>query len=173
LRMPFAAVAVDLNTASQVVLTEGLVYLAVRASASIPGVFPPLRSGDQCLVDGGVLNPLPTDTVAALGADVVIGVDVSNPIPLSGWPGEDAKAAKDGQTAAPHHVVGILRRVVDVMQTDISQKGTEKAAVLIRPRFGPSGPYDFHRQEQFAAAGEEAAREALPQLRTILPWLGG
>ncbi len=60
---------------------------------------------------------------------------------------------------------------VDVMQVDISQKGTDLAAVLIRPRFGPSGPYDFQRQEQFAAAGEEAAREALPQLRAFLPWL--
>ena len=172
LRVPFAAVAVDLNAASEVVLTEGPVYLAVRASASIPGIFPPLRSGNQCLVDGGVLNPLPIDTVTALGADVVIGVDVSNPIPLPAWPGEDARPAKDMQAAAPRHMVGILRRVVDVMQIDISQKGSEKAAILIRPRFGPSSPYDFHRQEQFAVAGEEAAREALPQLRTILPWLG-
>lgn len=172
LRMPFAAIAVDLKAGSEVVLTDGLLYLAVRASLSIPGIFPPLRSGDQYLVDGGVLNPLPIGTVSALGADVVIGVDVSNPMPLSAWPGGDAKAAKDKQTTVPRHAVGILSRVVDIMQIDKSQKGAEKAAVLIRPRFGPSGGYDFHRQEQFAAAGEEAAKEALPQLRTFLPWSG-
>ncbi len=172
LRVPFAIVAVDLKAGSEVVLTEGPVYMAVRASVSIPGIFPPLRSGDHYLVDGGVLNPLPTGTVSALGSDVVIGVDVSNPVPLAAWPGEAAKAGKASETMAPRHVVGILRRVVDIMQVDISQKGTEKAAVLIRPRFGPSSPYDFQRQEQFAVAGEKATREALPQLSTFLPWLG-
>ena len=74
LNKQFAAVAVDLTTGKQVIFRSGPVSEAVRASCAIPGVFTPLIKGKQVLVDGGVLNFLPTDVVHQMGADYVIGV---------------------------------------------------------------------------------------------------
>ena len=172
LRLPFAAVAVDLNSGSPITLKEGLVYLAVRASVSIPGIFSPLRMGNHYLVDGGILNPLPAQVAIDLGANIVIGIDLSNQSPLLAWPGEDGRGRKQQEPVASRNVIGILLRIVDIMQADIGERSTEKPRVLVRPRFGPHGSYDFvRRREQFVKAGEDAARETLPKLRTVLPWL--
>jgi len=172
LRLPFAAVAVDLNSGSTITLKEGPVYLAVRASVSIPGIFSPLKLGNRYLVDGGILNPLPAQVTIDLGANIVIGIDLSNQAPLLAWPGESVRGKKQQEPVASRNVIGILLRIVDIMQADISERSTEKPKVLIRPRFGPHGSYDFvRRREQFVKAGEDAAREALPKLRTVLSWL--
>ena len=77
LKMPFAVVATDYNNGSQVVLQEGDVHTAIRASMSIPGVFEPIDIGGCVLVDGGLVNPVPIDVCRALGADSVIAVDVN------------------------------------------------------------------------------------------------
>jgi len=171
LRIPFAAVSVDLNTGSEIVLKDGALYPAVRGSASMPGIFPPLKLEELLLVDGGVLNPVPVRTVAALGANVVIGVDVSNPQPLPEWPDEPAKVGRDKQGILYRDAVSILYRVWDIALGDICKRSGQDAEVLITPRFGPCSWRDFHRAGQFFTAGEQAAREALPQLRTVLPWL--
>ena len=69
-----AVTAVDLIGGREAVLREGLLWQAVLASAAIPGVFPPQKIGDQLLVDGGVLNPVPSNVVADMGASIQIGV---------------------------------------------------------------------------------------------------
>jgi len=172
LELPFAVVAVDLNSGSTITLKEGPVYLAVRASVSIPGIFSPLRLGNHYLVDGGILNPLPAQVAIDLGANIVIGTDLSNQAPLMAWPGESARGKKQQEHVASQNVIGILLRKIDIMQAYISERSTEKPKVLIRPRFGPHSPYDFvRRRAQFVKAGEDAAREMLPRLRTVLPWL--
>jgi NTE family protein len=172
LRLPFAAVAVDLNSGSPITLKDGPVYLAVRASVSIPGIFSPLRVGNRYLVDGGILHPLPAEVAIELGANIVIGVDLSNQTQLLAWPGEAVHGKKRQESVASRNVIGILLRIVDIMQNDISERSTEKPKVLIRPSFGPHSAYDFvRRREKFVMAGEDAAREVLPQLCNILPWL--
>jgi NTE family protein len=69
-------VAVDLERRQQIVLEEGPVALAVRATTAVPGLLTPVKVGGRRLVDGGVLNNLPVDVVRKMGADIVIGVDV-------------------------------------------------------------------------------------------------
>ena len=73
--IPFAAVATDLITGQQVVLTEGSIITAVMASCAVPGFMPPIQLKDKILVDGGIINTLPADVVRAAGAQVVVGVD--------------------------------------------------------------------------------------------------
>jgi len=73
----FACVAVDLIEAKQVVLSEGVIARAVSASCAVPGVFRPVVIDGRHLVDGGVLNTIPSDVVRMMGADVVIAVDVN------------------------------------------------------------------------------------------------
>lgn len=80
LALPFRAVATDLNTGAEVVLGTGNLLEAMRASLSIPGVFSPVWVGKRLLVDGGLVNPVPVNVARAMGAQVVIAVDVSQGI---------------------------------------------------------------------------------------------
>ena len=74
---PFAAVATDLETGREIWLREGPIEEAVRASISIPGILSPARHADRWLVDGGLVNPVPVSVCRALGADVVIAVNLN------------------------------------------------------------------------------------------------
>ena len=76
----YAAVATDLETGAEVWLREGPIHQAVRASISLPGIFSPARIGDQLLVDGGLVNPVPVSVCRALGADVIIAVNLNSEI---------------------------------------------------------------------------------------------
>ena len=77
LRIPLTLVAVDLNSGQEIHIREGLVADALRATVSIPGLLPPVERDGHRLVDGGLLNNLPVDVVREMGADVVLGVDIS------------------------------------------------------------------------------------------------
>jgi NTE family protein len=77
LRLPFSAVSTDLVTGQEVVIKEGDVIEAVRASISIPGIFTPVRKDSMILVDGGLVNPVPVSVVRSMGADFVIAVDLN------------------------------------------------------------------------------------------------
>jgi NTE family protein len=76
LPIKFAAVATDIETGQEVVIQEGLLADAIRASSSVPGLFVPAELNGRFLVDGGLVNPLPVDVARSLGAEIVIGVDV-------------------------------------------------------------------------------------------------
>ena len=80
LPIPFAAVAADIGTGEEVIIRSGDVIEAVRASISVPGIFTPVRSNGRILVDGGITNPVPVSTVRAMGADMVIAVDLNHEI---------------------------------------------------------------------------------------------
>jgi len=77
LPLPLAIIATDLNTGDEIVLKEGNIVEAIRASISLPGIFKPVRRGDYLLVDGGLVNPVPVRTVREMGADFVIAVDLN------------------------------------------------------------------------------------------------
>ena len=80
LPIPFAAVATDIVSGEEVVIRSGDVIEAVRASISVPGIFTPVRSNGHILVDGGLTNPVPVSAVRAMGADIVIAVDLNHEI---------------------------------------------------------------------------------------------
>jgi NTE family protein len=78
LKIPFAAVACDVDTGEEIVMDQGKVYRALAASAALPGVHDPIRWDGRLLVDGGIIDKVPVKVAVALGADVVIAVDVSS-----------------------------------------------------------------------------------------------
>jgi len=80
LPMAFAAVASDLTSGEEVVIRTGDIIEAVRASISVPGIFTPVRRNGQILVDGGLINPVPVSAARAMGADIVIAVDLNHQI---------------------------------------------------------------------------------------------
>jgi len=80
LSLPFCAVSTDLATGNEVIIKDGDIIEAVRASISVPGVFTPVRKNGAILVDGGLVNPVPVSVVREMGADVVIAVDLNHDI---------------------------------------------------------------------------------------------
>ena len=83
LKIPFAAVATDIETGAKVILNQGSVIKAVRASISIPGIFTPVKYQDYYLVDGGVVDPVPVDVVEKMGADIIIAVSLAKISPYT------------------------------------------------------------------------------------------
>jgi NTE family protein len=94
LPVAFGAVATDLYTGEEIWLREGSIMTAIRASSGLPGLFAPSWHADRWLIDGGVVNPVPVSLCRALGADVVIAVDLSRPVTRAAM-----RAARGGTTA--------------------------------------------------------------------------
>ncbi len=170
LSLPFAAVAVDLATRQPVALHQGLLWRAVLASAAIPGIYPPVQYDGRNLIDGVVRDPLPTGVVADLGGDVIVGVRLS-PDPRIG------ATHSSPDPALPHaperaSLLTVVFTMLDVMQEAIESHGTQGANLIIHPTVPKVTLRDFSEGGPLIQLGQQAAEEALPTLRRLLPWLG-
>jgi len=171
LHVPLALIAVDLNKGEKVVLQEGSVVEAVRATTALPGLFAPLERDGQLLVDGGLLDNLPADAVREMGADVVIAVDVSTDEKAVAFFAEQLQQRRFVPESLVE-MIEVLWRSVAVMQREANRRSLEAARpdVLIRPAI-PAGVMvltGFNRAPEVIRAGEEAAKEALPQIRRLV-----
>jgi NTE family protein len=170
LPIPLGLVAADILKQREVVVRRGPVWKAVLASGSIPGVYPTQRSGPYALVDGGVLNPVPTGVVADMGADAAIGIRLVSP-PRDA----DRDAAMlDETTARPISAVVAMMRAVEIMQNRVAPEPTEATSILITPELEdiPSAKLrQFSLGIRYVEDGEAAAEAALPRIAAILPWL--
>jgi NTE family protein len=172
LPIPLGLVAADLTTGREVVLRRGLLRQAALASMAIPGIYPPLRLGGHVLVDGGIVNPVPISVATAMGADVVIAVNLGRP---TSEPLVDLEATDEKQVRLPS-LVQTITRTVELMQSRISGGSTMAAAVLIEPSFAGDaglGLQSFSQGRPYIAPGERAAEAALPSIAASLPWLRG
>lgn len=149
---PLAVVATDLCRGEKVVIREGNVAKAVRASAAIPGVFCPVEYRGLTLVDGAVVERVPVQTARDMGADVVIAVDVGIYV--------------DG--AKPQHILDVISQSLDIMQRDLCRHSTETADLVIHPQLHEVSPGHFHKAPLAIQAGEDAAWVMLPQIREYL-----
>jgi len=166
LDIPLALTAVDILSQREVVLTRGRLVDAVRATTAIPGLFAPVPHGNRLLVDGGVLNGLPTDVARTMGADVVIAVDVRTP------PRPDLFshiAARPYVPTGPASTLGSLWSSLNAMQAEIGRLHLSQSPpdVIIRPvlREGTSALGSFLQAGEIIAAGERAAEAAMPEIR--------
>jgi predicted acylesterase/phospholipase RssA/CRP-like cAMP-binding protein len=153
LRLPFAAVAADANTGAEVVLTQGRVADAVRASTAIPGIFKPVEFSGRLLVDGVVVNNVPAGVARSMGADLVIAVDVTSYSFAAG---------------APRSLGESMMRAFDIMARQTVSASLEWADVVIRPEIGGLNAYRARGAAEFVRRGYAAAREALPEVRARL-----
>jgi NTE family protein len=150
LRIPYAAVATDLDTGETIVLRSGDIARAVRASSAIPGVFEPVRIDGRLLVDGAVSRNLPVQIARDMGADVVIAVDVT---------------AIDTKAREPSNFIEVILRAVNIVVNAEVEEARRNADVLLTPAVGAVGFIDFDRKNEAIAAGIEAARAELPKIR--------
>jgi NTE family protein len=139
---PFRAVAVDLITAQQVVLARGSLASALRATMSLPGVFPPVERDGQVLVDGGALNNVPADVVRGMGADVVIAVNV-------GFMGDTRDVNRS--------MLALMGDTVDVMMQAATRASLKSADIVINPAVKDFSSLDWRRHTELADAGYQAA----------------
>jgi NTE family protein len=171
LEIPVGIVATDIAEQREVVFKRGLIWPALLASVSIPGVFPALRMGSFTLVDGGVVNPVPSDVVAGLGADIVIGVKIA------ARPDPDAvESASLPGSGGSLPLVEVITRSIELMQSRITAASAAAATVQIDidTSVAPDpGLRNFKAGRRFVAVGEEAARAALPHIAAVLPWVEG
>lgn len=170
LRLPFAVVSVDYTSGREVVLKEGKVVDAVRATMSVPGVFAPVELDKYKLLDGGVLDNVPVGVARDLGADKVIAVDVLPNFRVN-QPGQDpiVPPLKPKGMPKAYRQLWNVELVMIAALTEFRLKET-CPDVIIRPDL----PVDldlllsFDRPKEAIECGVQAAEAALPQIRALL-----
>lgn len=149
MKIPFAAVAVDLNRGTEVVIDSGPVAKAVRASSAIPGVFQPVSHMGKLLVDGGVIDNIPVSVAKARGADIVIAVDISENV----------------TNFAISNLADVLLQSVNIMFAENVRTKKREADIIISPSVGDVAMLDFSQKKRCMDAGIEAGKAAIPQIR--------
>ena len=152
-KIPFAAVAADLVKGEKVILTQGKLFDALLASASIPGMFPPVISDKKILVDGGIVDVVPIEAARSLGANFVIAVSVSQTI----------KKREEFNNA-----VEIFFRSDSITSAELRKLQLSFADVVITPKVGRFHWSDFSKPEQCIREGEIAAQNAILELKKKL-----
>ena len=154
LPIPFAAVACDLETGEEVVLKDGDLIEAVRASCAIPGVYAPVVRDGKMLVDGGVIANVPTKAVRELGAEVIIAVDVL--------------ASGATYWGTPSTLVGILFQTTMMLLRAASKAHHYRADVVIIPKIAHLRPDEIGKMDEFIKLGEEAALEKIEEIKKLI-----
>jgi len=185
----FAAIATEFNTGHEIWLTRGRLSDALRASYSLPGIFPPVLIGGRWLVDGALVNPVPVSAARALGSRLVIAVNLNSDLFGRGTiianhgPDENETAPEpakvngfrrmfSGERSLRRQFFGrrgrpglptVMVEAFNVMQDRITRArlAGDPPDVLISPRLGGIGWFDFHRAAEAVEIGNEATTKAL------------
>jgi NTE family protein len=155
LKIPFYAVATDLEKGREMIFGKGNTGTAVRASCSIPGIFRPVKISDKTYVDGGVVSPVAVEVAKRLGADVVIAVDVSS----------------GAERTVPEGTIETILQSINIMYSKLGAIQISQADVAIKPKVGHISSADFSKKHEAILEGEKAAIEVLPQIMAILTQL--
>jgi NTE family protein len=185
----YAAITTEVPTGHEIWLTRGRLVDAMRASYALPGIFPPVELGGRWLVDGALVNPVPVSAARVLGARMVIAVNVNSDIlgrsmimagenevplapPTNAEPARGFRAMFGSENALKRQFVGGSRRpgipsvMVDafnIMQDRITRArlAGDPPDVMINPRLGRVGWFDFHRAQEAIEVGARAAEREL------------
>jgi NTE family protein len=192
----YAAIATEIGTGHEIWVTRGRLIDALRASYALPGLFPPVRLGERWLVDGALVNPVPVSVARALGARLVIAVNVNTdlfgrgtavpdvgPMPqppteeevasggLFGLLGADKTVKRRllGTVARPG-LTTVMVEAFNIMQDRITRArlAGDPPDIMISPRVGSVALFDFHRAQEAIALGAEAAERALEGLDEVV-----
>ncbi|MBI5203985.1 MAG: patatin-like phospholipase family protein [Nitrospirae bacterium] len=152
LKIPFYAVATDIQAGREVVFGTGNAGTAVRASCSIPGIFRPANISGRMYVDGGVVSPVAVDAAKKYGADIVIAVDI----------------AGDVDSYQPQGTMETILQSINIMYSKLAAIQLARADIVIKPKVGYIGSSDFSKRHEAVLEGEKAAIEMLPKIQEIV-----
>lgn len=152
LKMPFIAVATNLQFGNITAFGTGKLIPALRASAAFPGAFFPVKIGDQYFVDGGVANPIPVAIARRFNPKIVIAVDIS-----------------EGLTEKkPNHMLGIIKRSLEISFIHQSDMAGQQADVVIKFPFKDIGTFNDELNTQIYEEGKKAALEKVEEIKALL-----
>ncbi len=185
----YAAVSTNLDTGREVWLLEGRLADAVRASMAMPGLFPAVHNNHRWLVDGGLVNPVPVTTCRALGADIVIAVNLNSdliskhynkkqetaPTESKGILSNLKQQAKEySDSIFPHRdekneAPGLFHAIansINIVQERVtrSRLAGDPADILLSPRLAHIGMLEFHRAAEAIKEGEDCVQRALGEI---------
>jgi NTE family protein len=193
----FVAVATELGTGHEVWLNKGSLVNALRASFALPGIFRPVKINGRWLIDGALVNPIPVSVCRALGARIVIAVNLNNDVIGKGGiihdqeafaepasPPEDAPLRGSNGRAAIHllhrqifgrsggapGISSVMMDAINITQDRIarSRLAGDPPDVTIAPKVGPIGLFDFHRADEAIAQGAAAAEKQIDEIKTLM-----
>jgi NTE family protein len=185
----FAAISTELGTGHEIWLTRGRLIDAIRASYALPGVFSPVKVSGRWLIDGALVNPIPVSPARALGARVVIAVNLNadafgrGTVIQSQGPEADPRPEPEVDVSkgrlrwllrkqvlrdatGPRGIGSVMMDAFNITQDRIarSRLAGDPPDVMIAPRLGNLGLFDFHRAEEAIRVGAEATERALGDL---------
>jgi NTE family protein len=152
LKIPFGAVATDLQSGAPILFRRGNTGTAVRASSAVPSVFQPVKIGDHTYVDGGLVSPVPVRFAHEMGADFVIAVNISS--------------QPESQSAVSS--LDVLLQTFAIMGQSINHYELREADIVIMPKLGTMKGSDFASRNQAILAGEQAAAALMPEIKAKL-----
>jgi NTE family protein len=196
LPLRFATVATELGTGHEIWLTRGPLVDTMRASYALPGVFDPIKLGGRWLMDGALVNPIPVTVARALGADLVICINLNGDIRLRGtviqshgpeeadevveavleeprrWALFGARRETAARARRPTDAPGIAAVMMDafnITQDRItrSRLAGDPPDVMICPKLSPVGLFEFHRADECIELGRDATERALPDIHEL------
>lgn len=195
---PFLAVSTCLNSGQEIWSRTGKVVKSVRASMSLPGLFPPVRYEGRWLVDGGLVNPVPVTACRALGADVVIAVNLNSDIVgkrldrtvetsaseeegLLQYLKQQAKEYSSSlfssaeEEDAPPGLLSVVSSSINIFQDRItrSRLAGDPADVMISPRLRDVGLLEFGKAAEAMQTGEACVRRVMPDIERLIESLQG
>lgn len=154
LPIPFACVATNLSTGTEVVLKDGYLPLSLRASMAIPGVFAPVKMDGNVLVDGGMVNNFPVDVAKQLGADIIIGVDVQNDL-----------ATPDQLNS----ISQVLMQIMGLMGNERYLENIRRTDIYIKPDVSKFSTFSFSKTaiDSLVVNGYNAAKDKYGDLAAL------
>ncbi len=152
LPIPFRCVATDLVNADTVVLKNGSLAQALRATMAIPAVFAPVELNGKILADGGILNNIPTDVAKEMGADIIIVVNIETQI---------------GDRSSLQDLVGILGQTFYVATVENSRRSLRQADLIIAPDLKNYGTFDFTAGKEIVELGYTGAEQKIGLLKSL------
>lgn len=168
LRIPLFVTAYDLRSKREVIFNKGNVAESVRASISLPGIFVPVENKGRLLVDGGIVDPIPSEILTKAGADVVIAVNVNAIKEKEPITGEVATKKRDGRS---------IPNILDTISKSIQREGAvlaeydlinKKIDLVINVYLEDVGTLEFDKIKRAIRAGELAAKKSLPEINKLL-----
>jgi NTE family protein len=146
-------------TGEEVVIDQGSVLEAVRASISIPVIFAVVKWKGRHLVDGGLVNPVPVSVLKQMGADIIIAVNV---IP------EPGVRVKQVEEFKKPNIISVMMQAIYIGSYSLVESCLEGADIVIQPQVVHIGAGEFHRAKECILQGERAARGFIPEIKRRL-----
>lgn len=168
LKIPLFVTAYDLGSKREIIFHKGNVAKAIRASISIPGIFIPVENNNRILVDGGVIDPIPTEILKKAGADIIIAVNVNHM--KFKTPIINEKATLKYHNKEIPRITTSTFKSLQMIGAEMSESDLygDKADFIININLEKIGTFDFQKAKQIICVGEKTAKKSLEELQQLI-----